>query len=127
MRLYLLPTTRAPQEARQRLASLADVLDDDSYAAVKSVVSELVAFNVIHGASRPIVVSLQLEEGRIRGVVEDGPGVQAMVKANGLLDPPIAFRVIDALADEWGADDDQTRIFFRITVGKWPPRKEPAR
>src|SRR5215213_8552602 len=63
MRLRLFPTLAAPSEARRGLAPLAAELGDGRFADLRTVVSELVAISVTHGATTPIDLSLTLGEG----------------------------------------------------------------
>jgi anti-sigma regulatory factor (Ser/Thr protein kinase) len=113
----LFPTVEAPGEARRRLAQLEPRLDEDSLSAVRAVVSELVTISVAHGASEPIDAKLTLFDDQIEGVVEDhGPGTRAIVRAKKHRDSPLVLRIIDGLVREWGTDQKQTRVWFRMPI-----------
>jgi anti-sigma regulatory factor (Ser/Thr protein kinase) len=124
MRLRLFPTLQAPSEARRELAPLAALLDEDSLADVRTVVSELVTISVTHGATKPIYISLTLSEGSIEGTVYDeGPGARAIARARELRGDSLVLRVLEPLVDDWGTNPRQTRTWFRLGV---KPR-EPTR
>jgi anti-sigma regulatory factor (Ser/Thr protein kinase) len=117
MRLRLFPTLQAPSEARRRLAPLAAQLDEESLADVRTVVSELVAISVAHGATKPIYVSLTLGERWMEGIVYDeGPGARAIARARELRDDSLVLRVVEQLVEDWGTNPRLTRIWFRIGV-----------
>jgi hypothetical protein len=102
----LFPTVEAPGEARRRLAQLEPRLDEDSLSAVRA-----------HGASEPIDAKLTLFDDQIEGVVEDhGPGTRAIVRAKKHRDSPLVLRIIDGLVREWGTDQKQTRVWFRMPI-----------
>jgi anti-sigma regulatory factor (Ser/Thr protein kinase) len=116
MRLRLFPTLEAPSEARRGLASLAPRLDGECFDGLKTVVSELVTISVAHGATRPLDVSVTLAEGAVEGILHDeGPGTRAIVRARDRQDNSLVLRVIEGLVDEWGTNQGQTRIWFRIS------------
>lgn len=125
MRLRLFPTLHAPSEARRALAAaLATQLDAESLTDVRTVVSELVAISVAHGATRPIFVSLTLSEGSIEGIVYDqGPGTRAIARARERRDDSLVLRIVEPLVDDWGTNPQRTRVWFRLGVR---PR-EPTR
>ncbi len=115
MRLRLFPTLEAPSEARRGIAPLAGGLDDESFGDLKTVISELVAISVAHGATRPLDISVTLAEGAIEGILHDeGPGTRAIVRAREHHDNSLVMQVIDGLVDEWGTNQGQTRVWFRI-------------
>src|SRR3954454_1680112 len=117
MRLRLFPTLQAPSEARRTLAPLAAQLDEDSFADVRIVVSELVGISVAHGATKPIYISLTLGDGSIEGIVYDeGPGARAIARAKEMCDDSLVLRIVDRLVDDWGTNPSQTRIWFRLNV-----------
>lgn len=117
MRFRLFPTAQAPSEARTAVAPLAERIDADSLADLKTVVSELVTISVSHGASRPIEVCVDVDDGHLEGVVCDhGPGARAIVRARELRDTSLVLRVVNGLVEEWGTDDRQTRVWFRMNV-----------
>jgi anti-sigma regulatory factor (Ser/Thr protein kinase) len=124
MRLRLFPTLQAPSEARRELAPLAALLDEDSLADVRTVVSELVTISVAHGATKPIYISLTLSEGSIEGIVyDDGPGARTIARARERRGDSLVLRVVESLVDDWGTNPGQTRTWFRLGVR---PR-EPTR
>jgi hypothetical protein len=67
MRLSLFPTAEAPAEARRGLAILSDRIDPGSLAEVRTVISELVAISVSHGASRLIECTSTSSAARWKG------------------------------------------------------------
>lgn len=122
MRFRLFPTAEAPREARAAVAELARCIDGESLADVKTVVSELVTISVSHGALRPIEVCVSLLDGELEGEVCDhGPGARAVIRARELRDTSLVLRVIDGLVERWGTSEDQTRIWFCMTVSRPGP------
>jgi anti-sigma regulatory factor (Ser/Thr protein kinase) len=116
MRLRLFPTLEAPSEARRGIAALAERLDEQCFGDLKTVVSELVTISVAHGATRPLDVSVTVAEGAIEGILHDeGPGTRAIARARDHQDDSLVLQVIDGLVDEWGTNQGQTRIWFRIS------------
>lgn len=121
MRLCLYPTVQAPSEARQGLLPLAERLHGDSYADLKTVISELVTISVAHGATEPIDLTLTFVDGEIEGVVFDhGPGTRAIIRAREGTDNSLMLRIIDSLVEEWGTNPGETRIWFRMAVRPAP-------
>lgn len=117
MRLRVFPTIEAPNQARREVSSLATRVDRTSLSDVTSVVSELVAISVSHGASHPIEVSLALDDGRLEGVLrDDGPGPRAIARARKHKDSSLVLRIVDGLVEDWGTDPDETQIWFRMAV-----------
>jgi hypothetical protein len=115
MNLTLFPTLQAPHEVQRRLAPIADAMDPDCRTDVESVVANLVATSVAHGASRPIEMHLEVVDGEVRGVVDDhGPGTRALARARNGEDDTLVLRRIDGLVDDWGTDSAETRVWFRI-------------
>jgi anti-sigma regulatory factor (Ser/Thr protein kinase) len=113
MRLRLFPTVEAPSRARRELSSLGSDIDQPSLADVTTVVSELVALSVANGARKPIEVSLRVEERRLEGTVhDDGTGIRAV----GRRESALVRRILEGLVDEWGADERENRIWFRMSV-----------
>ena len=118
VRLRLFPTLEAPSEARRGLAPLAGDLDETAYSDLRTIVSELVTISVAHGATKPIDLSLTVADGRVEGTIDDeGPGPRAIVRARERRDDSLVLRIIESLVDEWGTDQRQTRIWFRIAGG----------
>lgn len=117
MRFSLFPTVLAPGEARRGVAPLAERIDEASLSDLRTVVSELVAISVAHGASRPIDLSIELFDAKVKGVVDDhGPGARAIVRAREMKDSSLVLRIVDALVEEWGTDADQSRVWFEMGV-----------
>jgi anti-sigma regulatory factor (Ser/Thr protein kinase) len=117
MRLRVFPTVEAPGRVRREVAELATSMDERSFSDVKTVVSELITMSVAQGASRPIEVSLELDDGRLDGALsDDGPGARAIVRARDRRDDSLAVRIVDGLVEEWGASDRESRIWFRMKV-----------
>jgi anti-sigma regulatory factor (Ser/Thr protein kinase) len=113
MHLRVFPTVEAPSRARQGLSGLASEVSQHSLSDVRAVVSELVAMSVANGARRPIEVSLQVEERRLEGTVhDDGTGIRAVRRRESAL----VLRILDGLVEEWGADERENRIWFRMSV-----------
>jgi anti-sigma regulatory factor (Ser/Thr protein kinase) len=117
VRLQLTPTVQAPGEARRKLTPLGDWMDEASLAKVRSVVSELLAISVSHGASRLIELSLDLDDGDLDGTLVDrGAAARALSRAREGEDNPLALRIVDSLVEEWGIDAGQAGIWFRLVV-----------
>jgi anti-sigma regulatory factor (Ser/Thr protein kinase) len=117
MRLRLFPTVDAPSQARRQVASLATDIDRSSLSDVTTVVSELVTISVAHGASRPIEISLDVDDGRLEGSMwDEGHLARAMARAQSRHDSSLVLRIIDGLVDEWRADDAAKRFLFRMSV-----------
>jgi anti-sigma regulatory factor (Ser/Thr protein kinase) len=116
MRLHLFPTVEAPSQARRQVASLATDIDQGSLSDVTTVVSELVTISVAHGASRPIEISLDVDDGRLEGsVCDEGPGTRALTRARSRQDSSLVLQIVDNLVEDWGTNAAQ-RIWFRMPV-----------
>ena len=117
MRLRLFPTLEAPGEARRGLAPLADELNASDLSDLRTVVSELITISVAHGATKPIDLSLKVVDNRVEGTVDDeGPGPRAIVRARERRDDSLVLRIIESLVDDWGTDQRQTKIWFRLPI-----------
>jgi anti-sigma regulatory factor (Ser/Thr protein kinase) len=117
MQLRVFPTVEASRQARRDIAPLAALIDQDSLADVKTVVSELVSISVTHGAAQPIEIDLNVDDGRLEGLVDGhGAGARALVRARTREDDSLVLRIIDSLVDEWGSDAGETQIWFRMPV-----------
>ena len=113
MHLRVFPTVEAPSRARRELSALASEVSQRSLSDVRAVVSELVAMSVANGARKPIEVSLQVEERRLEGTVhDDGTGIRAVRRRESAL----VLRILEGLVEEWGADERENRIWFRMSV-----------
>lgn len=113
----MFPTVEASREARRELTALAGRIDRASLADVASVVSELVAISVAHGASKLIEVVLTVEDGKLLGTLcDDGAGPRAVVRARKRRSDSLVLRIVDALVEEWGTDASESRIWFRMAV-----------
>jgi anti-sigma regulatory factor (Ser/Thr protein kinase) len=124
MRLRLFPTLEAPGQARRGLAPLAAQMDEESFADLRAVVSELIGISVAHGATKPIDLSLTLSEGSIEGIVyDDGPGPRAINRARELRDDSLVLRIVEGLVDDWGTNPLQTRIWFRLGIEPGEPTR----
>jgi anti-sigma regulatory factor (Ser/Thr protein kinase) len=117
MRLRVFPTVEAPRQVRRQVAALAGDIDERSVSDAKTVVSELVTMSVAQGARHPIEISLELDDGRLEGALcDDGPGARAVARARKRRDDSLAVRIVDGLVEDWGADDRDSRIWFRMNV-----------
>lgn len=77
------------------------------------MVSELVAMSVANGARKPIEVSLRVKERRLEGTVSDGgTGIRAV----GRKESALALQILEGLVEDWGADEGEKRIWFRMNV-----------
>lgn len=113
MLVRVFPTVDAPSQARRELSLLASEIDQSSLADVKTVVSELVAMSVANGARKPIEVFLDIKERRLEGAVrDDGTGIRAVARQESTL----VLRILEGLVEEWGADEREQRIWFRVNV-----------
>jgi len=113
MHLRVFPTVEAPSRARRGLSELAGEVSQHSLSDVRTVVSELVAMSVANGARKPIEVSLQVEKRRLEGTVhDDGTGIRAVRRRESVL----VLRILEGLVEEWGADERENRIWFRMSV-----------
>lgn len=113
MRLQIFPTVEAPSKARRELSPLASQIDQRSFSDLRTVISELVAMSVANGARKPIEVSLQVSERRLEGAVhDDGTGIRAV----GRQESALALRILEGLVEDWGTDEREQRIWFRMNV-----------
>jgi anti-sigma regulatory factor (Ser/Thr protein kinase) len=109
----IFPTVEAPSKARRELSLLENRIDQSSLSDLRTVISELVAMSVANGARKPIEVCLQVGERRLEGAVhDDGTGIRAV----GRQESALALRILDGLVDEWGTDEREQRIWFRMNV-----------
>ncbi|HEY1284607.1 MAG TPA: ATP-binding protein [Solirubrobacterales bacterium] len=117
MRLCLFPTLEAPSKAREGLAPLAERLEDDSLADLRTVISELVTISVAHGAADPIDVRLHVGQTELEGIVQDGgPGARALARSRQNLDDSLQLRIVDSLVDDWGTNPGETSVWFRMPL-----------
>ena len=92
---------------------MASRIDQHSLSDVRTVISELVALSVANGARKPIEVALRLDDSRLEGALcDDGTGVRAI----GRRDSSLVARIVDSLVEEWGANGEGKRIWFRMRV-----------
>lgn len=98
------------------MASLASYIDDRSVSDVATVVSELVTISIAHGAARPIEVSLDLDDGKLEGLLSDGPGARALGRAKERKDDSLVLRIVDGLVEDWGTNGEQAGVWFRMAV-----------
>jgi hypothetical protein len=108
------PSVEAPSQVRRELASLASRIDQASLMDVRTVISELVAMSVVNGACKPIEVALHLDDGRLEGVLwDDGIGARAIGRRDS---SALVVRIVDGLVEEWGTNNGEERIWFRMNV-----------
>jgi anti-sigma regulatory factor (Ser/Thr protein kinase) len=118
--------------ARLALADMDDLVDDSMAFDVRLLVSELVTNSVRHAEIGPedsILLKLAIDDGQVRVEVSDsGPG----------FDPPVAdptaelardngwgLFFVTQLADRWGVDREEGRVWFEIERGT--AAEQPAR
>lgn len=119
MDLKVFPTVEAPSRARRELSALASQIDQDSLSELRTVVSELVGMSVANGARKPIEVSVRIEDRRVEGAVhDDGTGIRAV----GRRESALALRILEGLVEEWGADEREKRIWFRMRPSSYSNR-----
>lgn len=93
---------------RWRAASTGSLSD------VTTVISELVALSVVNGARKPIEVALDLDDGRLEGLLsDDGSGARAIGRRDS---SSLVARIVDGLVEEWGATYAEKGIWFRMDV-----------
>jgi anti-sigma regulatory factor (Ser/Thr protein kinase) len=113
MRLQVFSTVEAPSLARRELSSLASQIDQRSLSDIRTVVSELVGMSVANGAHGLIEVSLRIEKRSVEGAVrDDGAGIRAVGRGESAL----VRRILEGLVEEWGANEREKRIWFRMNV-----------
>jgi len=111
MHLRVFPTVEAPSQARRELSALASQIDQHSLSDIRTVVSELVGMSVANGARKPIEVSVCIGDRGVEGAVhDDGTGIRAV----GRRESALVLRILDGLVEEWGADEREKQIWFRI-------------
>jgi len=116
---------RAPESvraARQLVAVHLTGLSETQLADACLMVSELVANALIHGRG---AISLRITAGRERVTIEvadEGHGQVAIAPA-----PDASggwgLRVVDELAEGWGAREDSTRVWFDVSKARYPARR----
>ncbi|HYP55597.1 MAG TPA: ATP-binding protein [Solirubrobacterales bacterium] len=117
MRLKVFPTVEASRQVRREVSDLASEVDEGSLSDIKTVLTELITMSVLHGASSPIEVCLELDDGKLEAALrDDGPGARALSRARRRRDDSLVLRIVDGLVEEWGADDRERRIWFRMKV-----------
>jgi anti-sigma regulatory factor (Ser/Thr protein kinase) len=117
MRLSLFPTVEAPGEARRAVADLGERIGEASLADLRTVLSELVTLSVVHGASKPIEVNIELAEEDVEAVFDDhGPAARTLVRAMEREESSLPLQVIGGMVDEWEAIPEETGIWFRMRV-----------
>src|SRR4051794_13188186 len=113
MQLRLPSTAESAREARRSLLAWSDILEPNSLAEVRTVVSELVALGVVHGGANPIDLKLELADGHVKGMVLDSVA-QAVSKASN--ETSFALEIIDGLVDEWSTDPERRAVWFRMPI-----------
>ena len=115
MRLRLFPTVNAPGEARRALAPFDSAIDRESLSGLRTVVNELITVSVLHGASQPVDIWVELVGREIEGRVDDhGPGIRAIARARENRDDAFMLRIIDGFVDEWTVSEDG--VWFRMSA-----------
>lgn len=108
---------RAPESvraARQLVAIHVTGLSETRLADACLMVSELVANALIHGRG---AITLRITPGRDRVTIEvadEGHGNVAIAPAPGA-SGGWGLRVVDELADGWGARQGSTRVWFEVS------------
>jgi anti-sigma regulatory factor (Ser/Thr protein kinase) len=110
--MKVFPTVEAPSQSRREVSALAGQIDQHLLSDLRTVVSELVGMSVANGARKPIEVSLCVKERGVEGTVhDDGTGARAVGREESVL----VLRILDGLVEEWGADEREKRIWFRMS------------
>jgi anti-sigma regulatory factor (Ser/Thr protein kinase) len=124
MDLHLTPSALAPAEGRRGIDALSGRIDRKSLGDLKTVISELIALSVTHGAGESIDVSVTIVDEEVEGIVFDGgPATEAILSARELGDSSLTLRIIDSLVEDWGTNPGRTRTWFRMSVAT---AKRPA-
>lgn len=107
--------------ARVALADMDDVVDESLAFDVRLLVSELVTNSVRHAEVGPedsVMLRLAIDDGQVRVEVSDGgPGFDPPVadpKADPARDSGWGLFFVTQLADRWGIDPDEGRVWFEI-------------
>jgi anti-sigma regulatory factor (Ser/Thr protein kinase) len=109
---------RAPESvraARQLVAVHVTGLSETQLADACLMVSELVANALIHGQG---AITLRITTGRDRLTIEvadEGDGDVAIAPVPGA-SGGWGLRVVDELADGWGAREGSTRVWFSVGI-----------
>lgn len=118
--------------ARLALADMDDLVDDSLAFDVRLLVSELVTNSVRHAEIGPdgsILLKLAIDDGQVRVEVSDsGPGFdppEADPTAELARDNGWGLFFVTQLADRWGVDRDNGRVWFEIERGR--DTQQPAR
>jgi anti-sigma regulatory factor (Ser/Thr protein kinase) len=120
--LRLLPTARAPSEARTALASLRHEVAPEIFHALELLVSELVTNAVRHARVKgedpdPIELRVEARQDGVRTAVTD-PGRGFRIPHGGPRPSGASgwgLYLVDRLADRWGVSaDGTTRVWFEI-------------
>lgn len=114
--VHLTPTPNAPGDARR---FVADILAGQTAAEpAKLIISELVTNAVLHGGrdAGPVTVTVECEENhdRIRLEVSQSKhhGFIYLDQEPGHLGPTgRGLMIVDAIASEWGIDDDTGSVW----------------
>lgn len=108
---------QAALNARESLLAWTDEVDRSSLSDLRMVVSELVALSVVNGASQPIDLQLELDDGEARGSVVDAGHVARAFQGAGTGETDSwALQIVDALVDEWGVSPNSEGVWFRMPV-----------
>jgi len=109
-------SVRRVRQMIRREVPIADTFD------VELVASELVT-NVIRHAETELVVSLELDEDKVRVEVLDGSSIMPAARdlSNGLdATGGVGLRVVEAISDRWGAEQrpDGKVVWAEIPIGQ---------
>jgi two-component sensor histidine kinase len=103
--------------ARELVGSQSTGLSVTQLEDAGLMVSELVTNALVHGAG---VITIRITAGRDELMIEvadEGRGTVAIVPAPGALGG-WGLRVVDELADAWGAENGSTRVWFSMRVAR---------
>ncbi len=108
-------------EARTVLQPLERVLDPDTFATLRLLISEAVTNSVRHGAGDDagvIELSVDASRERIRvEVLDDGAGFECKERAEGGdRESGWGLHLIEVLSDRWGTErNDRMCVWFELT------------
>lgn len=112
------PLPRAPEAAalaRQAVDSFAAVIGQARTEVARLLVSELATNAVRHGAGE-ITLDIHVEAGDLCVAVEDQGQEQPTLRPPGP-DGGYGLRLVDQLADDWGAEEGSTHVWFILRAG----------
>lgn len=117
--LALPPEPAAPAEARRGLGELAAALDEDCFADLQLLVTELITNSVRHGRLHPadrIEVLVRVAQGRVHAEVTDrGQGLSGGVSHTLDMGSGWGLYLVSRLAARWGCESEKgLRIWFDL-------------